>query len=193
MERVFPSPAKISPVSHFSAVPVSQIPELCQRLRGSESLSSQILLFLILTAVRSGEARGARWEEVDFASNRWVIPSDRKKERRSLAVPLSEPAIQILKIRSAFSDGEYVFGGKPLSDTAVSKQLKRHAGNYTVHGLRSSFRQWAAETTRYPEHLLEKALGHSSGSHLIDAYQRSDLFEQRRDVMQDWANYCLGE
>jgi len=193
LERVFPSPAKISPVSHFSAVPVSQIPELCQRLRASDALSSQILLFLILTAVRSGEARGARWEEVDFASNRWIIPSDRKKERRSLAVPLSEPAIQILKIRSVFSDGEYIFGGKPLSDTAVSKQLKRYAGNYTVHGLRSSFRQWAAETTQYPEHVLEKALGHSSGSHLIDAYQRSDLFEQRRDVMQDWANYCLGE
>ena len=67
------------------------------------------------------------------------------------------------------------------------------AGNYTVHGLRSSFRQWAAETTQYPEHVLEKALGHSSGSQLIDAYQRSDLFEQRRNVMQDWANYCLGE
>ena len=105
----------------------------------------------------------------------------------------SAQAIQILKIRSVFSDGEYVFGAKPLSNTAVSKQLKRYAGNYTVHGLRSSFRQWAAETTQYPEHVLEKALGHSSGSQLIDAYQRSDLFEQRRNVMRDWANYCLGE
>ena len=110
-----------------------------------------------------------------------------------MAVPLSAPSIQILKSRLVFSDGEYVFGIKPLSDTAVSKQLKRHAGNYTVHGLRSSFRQWAAETTQYPEHVLEKALGHSSGSHLVDAYQRSDLFEQTRDVMEAWANYCLSE
>ena len=143
--------------------------------------------------MRSGEARGARWEEIDLAGSRWTIPADRKKERRSMAVPLSAPSIKILKSRLAFSDGEYVFGTKPLSDTAVSKQLKRHAGNYTVHGLRSSFRQWAAETTQYPEHVLEKALGHSSGSHLVDAYQRSDLFEQRRDVMDAWANYCLGE
>ena len=193
LERIFPSPAKISPVNHFSAVPVSQIPDLCQRLLASDALSSQILLFLVLTAVRSGEARGARWEEIDLAGSRWTIPADRKKERRSLAVPLSAPSIQILRSRLVFSDGEYVFGIKPLSDTAVSKQLKRHAGNYTVHGLRSSFRQWAAETIQYPEHVLEKALGHSSGSHLVDAYQRSDLFEQRRDVMDAWANYCLGE
>ena len=143
--------------------------------------------------MRSGEARGAGWEKIDLMKSRWIIPSDRNKERISLAVPLSAPAIQILKIRSVFTGGEYVFGGKPLSDTAVSKQLKQYAGNYTVHGLRSSSRQLAAETTQYPEHVLEKALGHSSGSHLIDAYQRSDLFEQRRNVMRDWANYCLGE
>ena len=132
--------------------------------------------------LRSGEARGAKWEEIELAVNRWITPSNRKKERRSA-----------LKIRSVFSDGDYVFGGKPLFDTAVSKKLKRYAGNYTVHGLRSSFRQWAAETTQYPEHVLEKALGHSSRSRLIDAYKKSDLFQQRRGVMQDWANYCLGE
>ena len=86
-----------------------------------------------------------------------------------------------------------MFGNKLLSDTAVSKQLHRYAENYSVHGLISSFRRWAAETSQYPEHMLKKPLGHSSGSHLVDDYQSSDLVKQRRDIMEDWANYYLGK
>ena len=84
-----------------------------------------------------------------------------------------------------------MFGAKPLSDVAVSKQFKRVAGSYTVHGLRSTFRQWAAESAKYPEHVLEKVLGHASKNPLVSVYQRSDLFDQRMLVMDDWAAYCL--
>jgi len=193
LERVLPSPARISPVKHFSALPYQDLPDVCQQLREADTLSAQLLLFAILTASRSGEARGARWGEISFDGKSWCIPAERKKERRELAIPLASQAIELLNVRSQFREGDFVFGAKPLSDVAVSKQFKRVAGSYTVHGLRSTFRQWAAESAKYPEHVLEKVLGHASKNPLVSVYQRSDLFDQRALVMDDWAGYCLPE
>jgi integrase len=191
LERVLPSPAKISPVEHFSALPHQDLPQVFQKLRETDTLSAQLLVFVILTVSRSGEARGARWGEMSIDRKTWRIPAERKKERRELSVPLADEAIELLNVRSKFREGEFVFGTKPLSDVAVSKQFKRVAGPYTVHGLRSTFRQWAAESGRYPEHVLEKVLGHASKNQLVSVYQRSDLFDQRMLVMDDWAAYCL--
>jgi integrase len=191
LERVLPSPAKISPVEHFSALPHQDLPQVFQKLRETDTLSAQLLVFVILTVSRSGEARGARWGEMSIDRKTWRIPAERKKERRELSVPLADEAIELLNVRSKFREGEFVFGTKPLSDVAVSKQFKRVAGPYTVHGLRSTFRQWAAESGRYSEHVLEKVLGHASKNQLVSVYQRSDLFDQRMLVMDDWAAYCL--
>ena len=193
LERVLPSPAKISPVKHFAALPYRELPYVCQKLQATDTLSAQLLLFAILTVSRSGEARGARWKEISIDGKSWCIPAERKKERRELAVPLAGQAIELLKIRSQFREGDFVFGAKPLSDVAVSKQFKGIAGAYTVHGLRSTFRQWAAESAKYPEHVLEKVLGHASKNQLVSVYQRSDLYDQRAIVMDDWARFCIPE
>ncbi len=192
LERILPSPAKISPVNHFRALPYVDLPAVCSELSRSDAVSSQVLLFTILTVCRSGEARGASWAEINLGAKRWVVPAHRKKERRELAIPLSAPCIDILRSRAGYRQGDLVFGLKPLSDVAVTKQLKRVAGDFTVHGLRSTFRQWSAEKTSHTENVLEKVLGHASRNQLISAYQRSDLFDLRRGVMDDWASFCLG-
>ena len=157
--------------------------------------------FACLTAARSGEARDATWSEIDVTERVWTIPADRMKAKREHRVPLTKQALEVLsKVAPQDRKAEsLVFpGGKaarPLSDVALSKALHQAAGTkaVTVHGLRSTFRDWAAEATDYPRDVAEMALAHAIGDKVEAAYRRGDLFEKRRRMMEEWGRFCLDE
>jgi integrase len=198
-------PKKRDRVAHFPAVPWREMPSATKQLFSSPNLTcgKQALLFLILTAARSGEIRGATWDEVNFETKTWSIPANRTKTGKPHNVPLSKPALTVLKLRQSFShEGPWVFsrsGSSPLSDMTLSKILReetiasdttqRHA---TVHGFRSSFRDWASENG-YVRDLAERALAHAIKSETESAYHRTDLLEQRRGMMDEWGRFVVGK
>jgi integrase len=155
------------------------------------------LEFTLLTAARSGEARGAVWSEFDLAKKTWVIPAGRMKSGKEHRVPLSVRSLEILQAMKETAINDLVFPGRrdrrPLSDMTLAKALKAaKAADFTVHGFRSSFRDWVSEETRFPRELAEVALSHSVGDAVERAYRRGDALEKRRELMQAWANYCAG-
>ena len=173
-----------------------EVPDFMAVLRGRGELAARALELTILTAVRTGEAIGARWSEFELAAKVWTIPADRMKARREHRVPLADRALDILGGLPRV--GEFVFPGAGrgagcLSNMAMLETLKRMGrGDVTVHGFRSSFRDWAAERTGYPNHVVEMALAHAIGDKVEAAYRRSDLFAKRRQLMTAWAGYCAG-
>jgi integrase len=194
-----PARSKVRKVEHHAALPWREIGEFMRILEDQGGIGACALRFAILTAARSGEVRGARWREIDLSTGMWVIPADRMKGAREHRVPLSELAMGILREMAAAritNDLDVlVFPGRdlqrPLSDmslTAVLRRMKR--GDLTAHGFRSTFRDWAAETTSYPAELAEMALSHAVGNKVEAAYRRGDLFEKRRRLMNDWAIFC---
>ncbi len=196
LDQVLPAKAKVKAVVHHAAVAWAEMPAVWGKLAVAGSTSALCLRFLILTATRSGEARGARWNEIDLAAKTWTIPATRMKAKQEHRVPLSGAAMAILETMKPLQhkpDG-LVFPGrvksKPLSDVAVSKALAAVAAGFTVHGMRSTFRDWAAESTAYPREVAEAALAHINKDKVEAAYRRSDLFEQRARLMRDWAGYC---
>jgi len=191
LEFLLPKPSKIRQVRHHSSIPYQELPRLYRTISKSSAISSFALRFLILTAGRTGEVVGARWSE--FSDDTWVLPPSRMKARREHRVPLSTAARKILKVQYEAASGEYVFqiNGQSLSNMAMLQFLKRINPRVTVHGFRSSFRVWAAEASDCSSDLAEQALAHSVGSQLERAYQRSDLLEQRRGLMEEWAQYIL--
>ncbi|WP_229801999.1 tyrosine-type recombinase/integrase [Paramylibacter ulvae] len=196
-------PKKRDRVQHFPAVAWRDLPSAAKQLFQADNMTcgKQALLFLILTAARSGEVRGATWDEIDFPNNVWSIPAHRTKTGKPHNVPLSPPALNLLKHRKPFAhEGPLVFsksGRSPLSDMTLSKILRdskiasdtaqRFA---TVHGFRSSFRDWASENG-YARDLAERALAHAIKSETESAYHRTDLLEQRRDMMENWGSFAL--
>jgi len=191
LEFLLPKPSKIRQVRHHSSVPYQELPALYAVLTRSTAVSACALRFLIVTAGRTGEVVGTRWDEL--SDDTWVLPASRMKGRREHRVALSSEAKKILVSRSAVANGDYVFhrDGRPLSNMAMLQLLKRLNLDVTVHGFRSSFRVWAAEVSGCSSDLAEQALAHSVGSQLERAYQRSDLLEQRRSLMEAWARYIL--
>ena len=191
LEFLLPKPSKIRQVRHHSSIPYQELPRLYRTISKSSAISSFALRFLILTAGRTGEVVGAWWSE--FSDDTWVLPPSRMKARREHRVPLSTAARKILKVQYEAASGEYVFqiNGQSLSNMAMLQFLKRINPRVTVHGFRSSFRVWAAEASDCSSDLAEQALAHSVGSQLERAYQRSDLLEQRRGLMEEWAQYIL--
>jgi integrase len=196
LDHLLPARAKIARVVHHAALPWAELPAVMCKLADAGGTSALCLGFTILTAARSGEARGARWNEIDLAAKVWAIPPERMKAGQEHRVPLSDAALAILKavapLKSA-PDGLVFPGGrkgKPLSDVAVSKALAAVAEGATVHGMRSSFRDWAAENTSYPREVAEAALAHTNRDKVEAAYRRSDLFDQRARLMMQWAAYC---
>ena len=151
--------------------------------------------FLVLTACRSGEVRLAQWDEIDLEARQWTIPGERMKAKRTHRVPLSGRALEVLSVaRTLAQDGTgLVFSsiryGKPLSDVTLSKLLRELGIPAVPHGFRSSFRDWAAEKTNHPREVMEAALAHVVHNQTEAAYARSDLFEHRRKLMDDWAAY----
>jgi integrase len=197
LDMVLPPPRKVATREHHAAAPYSDVPRIMDELRDKDFVSAHCLRFTILTAARSGEARGARWDEIDLDAATWTIPANRMKAGREHRVPLCDEAVEILeKMRGRrIGDSERVFSGERgglLSDVSVNKTLHGIAPDVTVHGFRASFRTWAEEQTNYPRSVTEAALAHVNQNEVEAAYQRSDLFERRRELMQVWGNYCTG-
>ena len=195
LDALLPSPHKIKKITHFASAPYNDVPRIMSELRSKDCMSAYCLRFTILTAARSGEARGALWSEISADFKSWTIPGSRMKAKREHAVPLCDEAVEILKImqRWRMNDAELIFPGSRgtlLSDVAVNKTLHSIAPNVTTHGFRSSFRIWGAETTATPSAVLELALAHVNQNRVEAAYQRSDLFEKRRELMKIWGDFC---
>ncbi len=194
-----PARSKVRKVEHHAALPWRDIGDFMPTLKEQTGIGARALRFAILTAARSGEVRGARWSEIDMTAATWVVPAERMKGGREHRIPLSEPALDVLRemvqARLSRDPDALVFpgrdAGRPLSDMSLTAVLRRVGrGELTAHGFRSSFRDWAAETTAYPTELVEMALAHAVGNKVEAAYRRGDLFEKRRRLMDDWATYC---
>jgi integrase len=179
---------------HHAALPYEQLPGFMARLGEEESMAAKALELTILTACRTGETVGARWSEIDLDKKLWVIPSERMKGGKEHRVPLSGRAIALLKDLASIQRGPFVFPGanakRHMSNTAMSMLLQRmDAGETTVHGFRSTFRDWASEQTSFPHETCEHALAHGITNKVEAAYRRGDQFEKRRKLMAAWADY----
>ena len=197
LAKLLPPRSKVAAVEHHPAVPWRDIGRVMARLSESQGTGARCLQFLILTAARSGEARGARWNEIDLAGGLWVIPGERMKAGKPHRIPLSEPALAILREMLPLKrrpDGLVFPGGRPgspLSDVALSAALRTAGGgDATVHGMRSTFRDWCAEATAYPRETAEAALAHSNKDKVEAAYLRGDALDKRRLLMAAWAEHC---
>jgi integrase len=187
-------PEKIARVKHFAALPYAEMPAFMARLRAMDRVDARALEFTILTAARTGEVIGARADEFDLNSAVWNVPAERMKTRKEHRVPLSPRAVALLRALYTEDGNAHVFvgrrAGKPLYHLAMHRVLRELHPAATTHGFRSSFSDWANETTSYPNHVIEQALAHAVGSTVERAYRRGDLFDKRRKLMQAWAAYC---
>jgi integrase len=187
---ILPKRQKLSR-GHHKAMPYAEVPAFIGKLREVESIPRLALEFAILTAARSGEALGARWDEIDFGAKVWVIPASRIKVGREHRIPLSARAMAILERMAEIRTSDLVFSGqrrgRPLSKSALAAQVP---GAATVHGFRSSFRDWCGEETSFPREIAEQALAHATGGAVEQAYRRGDALEKRRALMQAWARFC---
>jgi integrase len=194
LDNLLPRRSKVKKVEHHPALPYAEMGAFIAELRGQAGTAALALEFTILTATRTGETIGARWEEFDTSGKTWTIPAARMKAEKEHRVPLCDRALAILKELHKLG-GEYVFPGlkpgKPLSNMAMLTLLKRMGrGDLTVHGFRSTFRDWAAEQTAYPHEMAEMALAHTIDNKVEAAYRRGDLFKKRVRMMQDWQVHC---
>lgn len=192
LEFLLPKPDKIARVQHMPALPYAELPGFIAQLREVEGIAARALEFLILTAGRTGEVLGARWSEIADGKT-WVIPAARMKAAKEHRVPLSERAVELLAALPR--EGDCVFvgmrPGTSISNIAMFRVLRRMGrDDITVHGFRSTFRDWAAEATSFPHEVCEHALAHKVGNAVERAYNRSDLFAKRSKLMEAWAQYC---
>lgn len=213
LSELLPKPEKVRAKENQPSLPYAQLPAFMAALRDREpSPSARALEFLILTAARSGEVRGATWSEIDIEAGLWTIPANRMKASKDHRVPLSVAALAVLKATPRFAGSDLIWPGsgldKPMSDATLTALVKKmHGGEVragrdgwidprslrsaTPHGFRSTFRDWAAEQTRYPSEMAEMALAHAVGSPVERAYRRTDMVEKRRAMMEDWAVHAL--
>lgn len=196
LEHLLPAPKKIQKVEHHPAIAHCDLSALLSQLRTVESVGSLCLQFISMTAVRSGEARGATWEEIDLLNKTWTIPASRMKMKKPHIVPLSAPAMAILR-RMMQVGTAHVFASptkprQPISDIAVITTLHRIRPDITVHGMRSAFRDWCSEETNFTREVVEMSLAHAIENKTEEAYFRSDLLEKRRALMDAWAVYLVG-
>jgi integrase len=197
LDKLLPKKSKVRKLEHHAALPYREMPEFLVELRRQQGIAARALEFTILCATRSAETLGARYNEINLIEKTWTIPSDRMKSGREHRVPLSDRAVAILQEMESGRDleGGFVFPGirrgKPLSENAMYVRLQRMGrSDLTVHGLRSTFRDWAAERTSYPNHVIEQALAHTIPNAVEAAYRRSDLFDLRVRLMQQWGDFC---
>ena len=194
LDHLLPRPSKLSR-GHHAAMPYEEVAGFIAELRKHEAPAALALEFCILTAARSGEVLGARWSEIDMEKKVWTVPANRMKAGREHRVPLSGRAISILRRLAKLNTGEFVFPGqkpkKPLSNMAMEMVLRRmKIEEATVHGFRSSFRDWAGNVTNFPREVTETALAHVIGDKAEQAYRRGDALDKRRKLMDAWAAYC---
>jgi integrase len=196
LDQTLPARSKVRKVQHHAALPYAELPAFMGELRKREGVAARALEFAIMTAARTGEVIGATWGEIDLEAKLWMVPAERMKGKRSHRVPLCERALEILSEMPRVEGSNFVFPGssekRPLSNMALLMMLRRmNRDDITAHGFRSTFRDWAAETTTYPNELVEMALAHVVSSKTEAAYRRGDLFEKRWRLMDDWAAYCM--
>jgi integrase len=194
LDQLLPARSKVRKVRHHAALPYDRLGGFMKELRELEGIGAAALEFLILTVGRTAEVIGVRWTEIDLANRVWVVPAVRMKNSREHRVPLSSAAIALLRRNQGASD-DYVFHGRsantPLSNMALLMVLGRMGhSDITAHGFRSTFRDWAAECTNFPNEVVEMALAHAVGSKTETAYRRGDLFEKRGRLMGAWAEFC---
>jgi integrase len=197
LDQVLPAPRAVAPIAHHAAMPYADLPAFMRELRLEEkTVAARALEFLITCAARTGEVIGAVWSEVDLDSKTWTVPGKRMKGGRDHRVPLSDAAVSLLRALPREKGNPFVFiGHRPgsgLSRMALPWIMSRlgQDGMTTVHGFRSSFRDWAGETTAFAHDICEAALAHVRGDHSVQAYARGDLFDKRRKLMEAWARYC---
>jgi integrase len=195
LENVLPKPSKIAKVKHHPAMPYAEVPAFMVALREKTVVGARALEWTILSAARSEETLAAEWSEIDIGKKIWTIPASRMKADADHRVPLTGQMLEILK--SLPRGGKYVFSGQSPSKRASGAVMwfllrGMTSSGETVHGFRSSFRDWAAEQTAYPSDVIEMALAHTIANKVEAAYRRTDLFEKRQRLMADWAAYCGG-
>jgi integrase len=204
LDKVLPPPGKVATKSHHPSLLYERMADFMAALREREGMAARCLEFVILTACRSGEARGAVWSEIDFEAATWTIPAIRMKARREHRVPLSKPALALLKSLPRLEGEAFLFPaprGGAMSDMSLAVLVRRMQGDppqwvdrggmpIVVHGFRSTFRTWCEEQTSYPRSVTEAALAHTNADKVEAAYLRSDLFDKRRALMEAWGAYC---
>jgi integrase len=181
LDKLLPAPTKVQRKTHHAALPYAELPAFMAELRAHEGNAARALEFVILTAARTGEVRFATTAEFDKAAAVWTIPASRMKSGKEHRVPLSAPALALV------DDAINL-----MSRVIMSKLMAKLRPGITVHGFRSTFRDWAAERTNFPREIAELALAHAVGSEVERAYRRTDLFDKRRELMTAWATYCVG-
>lgn len=216
LQTMMPAPSKVADEENNPALPFTEAPAFMRHLRQMKGVAARAVEFGILTATRSGEVRGARWSEIDTDARRWKIPAKRMKSGKAHEVPLTEEVVALLEALPKFEDNDLVFPaprGGELSDMTLTAVLKRmHEAErkegrkgyidphltgedgsprrVTMHGFRSTFRDWAGETTHHPREVIEHALAHQLKDKAEAAYARGSLFQKRQALMEDWAAYC---
>lgn len=203
LSEILPKPSKVAKVTHQPALALDDAAAWFADLRGRDGMGARALEFLVMTASRSGEIRGATWDEINLDAGIWTVPAKRMKMGREHRVPLTSEAIALLNDLPQFEGSPYVFPaakGGQISDMTISAVMKRQGftdsrtGRTAVpHGLRSTFRDWAAERTEYPRDMAEIALAHNVGSEVERAYRRGDQMEKRRAMMNAWGRFLRGE
>jgi integrase len=203
LSEIFPKRSAVRKIKHHPALPYAELPEFMQTLMKSPGIGAWLMRFLTLTATRTTEARAAEWTEFDMEQRLWSIPAARMKAGRPHRVPLSEPALQILRFMKALNEShpirsKYVFNGQKWGEhpsEAIMLALLKRIGRTDVvpHGQRSCFRDYIAEQTAFPREVAEAALAHALQDKTEAAYQRGDLLEKRREMMDAWGAYCMGD
>jgi integrase len=193
LDALLPKRAKLTR-GHHKAMPFDKVPDFLTQVRQRKGISARALEFCILSAARTGEVLGARWDEIDFGNKIWTVPAHRMKAGNEHRVPLPVRAMQILEEMKKARVSEFVFPGtkrdQPLSGMAFEKLLRRAKVDATVHGFRSSFQDWCGERTDYPREVAEAALAHVAGDATERAYRRGDALEKRRKLMEAWSKFC---
>jgi integrase len=194
LAHLLPKRSRIARVKHHSALPYKEMAAFMALLQRLNEPASNCLQFLILTGCRTAEAVLARWSEIDLDARVWSVPAERTKALREHRIPLSDAAVELLARLPRIN--EYVFAGPcraRMSLSALRRLLKQMGrSDITPHGMRSAFRDWAGNDTHFPRELAEAALAHAVGDKVEQAYRRGDALERRRELMQQWANYCKG-
>ncbi|HEX2541494.1 MAG TPA: tyrosine-type recombinase/integrase [Caldimonas sp.] len=197
LDKLLADRSVVAPVVGHRALPVDQLHGFMEWLQSAQGTAARCLEFVVLTACRSGEARLAAWAEIDAASKTWSIPGARMKSGRPHKVPLSDAAMALLEALPRVEGTDLLFpgarAGKPLSDMSLTATMRRMGVDAVPHGFRASFSSWCASSTAYASEVREMALAHAIGDGTVAAYQRSDLFEKRRNLMTDWAQFLSAE
>lgn len=196
LDKLLPAPSKIQKVVHHKALPIDQMPQFMVDLKLREGMAAKALEFTILCAARSGETRGAVWDEIDLKEHIWTIPAERMKAGKEHRVPLNHSAVALLQSLPRLVDEPWLFPaprGGQLSDMALSAVMKRMNVDAVPHGFRSTFRDWVGERTNHPSEVAEQALAHTLESKVEAAYRRGDALQKRRQLMQDWDNFIKGK